>query len=104
VQFDIVARGHYWIKKNNKFGPNLIEESIKVMTKLIECGLDVNEQCICKRTALHFASELDDDVIVKFLLEKGANINLTDEFGQNALHFALQNSKINMENSKTLDR
>jgi ankyrin repeat protein/ABC-type transporter Mla MlaB component len=83
------------IKENKKYEQTLLGESIEVIKTLI-CGLDVNEQCICKRTALHFASELDDDVIVKFLLKKGANINLTDKHGQNALHFAFKNSKVNM--------
>jgi ankyrin repeat protein/energy-coupling factor transporter ATP-binding protein EcfA2 len=84
------------VKKNNKFEQTLLEESIKVLTTLIECGLDVDERCIRKTTSLHLASELDDDVIVKFLLEKEANINLIDRFGRNALHFALKNSKVNM--------
>jgi ankyrin repeat protein len=81
--------------KIDKFRQTLMEESIKVMTTLIEYGLDVNEQCICKRTALHFASALDDDVIVKLLLQRGANVNLIDYVGRNALHYALRNSKVN---------
>jgi ankyrin repeat protein len=90
------------IKKNYKFGPTLIEESIKVITNLIESGLGVDVQCGCKRTALHLASELNDDVILKFLLEQGANVNLTDRFGKNALHFALENAKVNVEIIKLL--
>jgi ankyrin repeat protein len=90
------------IKNNNKFEQSLVEENIKVITTLIECGLDVDGQCDCKRTALHWASELDDDVIVKVLLDLGANINLTDHVGRNALHFALENSKVNMRIVKLL--
>jgi ankyrin repeat protein len=84
------------VKKNNKNRQTLMKECIEVMTTLIECDLDVNAQCGRQTTALHLASELDDDVIVKFLLEKGANINSTDIFGRNALHFALKNSQVNM--------
>jgi ankyrin repeat protein len=84
------------IKKNNKYEQTLLGESIKVMTTLIKRGLDVNAQCDCKTTALHLASELNDDAIVKFLLKEKANINLTDYVGRNALHFALKNSKVNM--------
>jgi ankyrin repeat protein len=90
------------IKKNNKIAPSIMEERIQVITTLIECGLDVDGQCGDKRTALHYASELDDDLIVKFLLEQGANINLTDKNGQNALHIALQNSEVNMRIIKLL--
>jgi ankyrin repeat protein/energy-coupling factor transporter ATP-binding protein EcfA2 len=90
------------IKDDTKFEQILMEERKKVITTLIECGLEVNGRCGRGRTALHFASELDDDVIAKFLLKKGANINSTDEFGQNALHFALKNSKVNTELVKLL--
>ncbi|XP_068913168.1 uncharacterized protein [Tenebrio molitor] len=85
------------IKTNNKYEQTLLEETINVMTTLIGCGLDVNAQCGCKTTALHLASELDNDLIVKFLLKRGANINLTDRVGRNALHFALKNSKVNIK-------
>jgi ankyrin repeat protein len=84
------------IKKNNKSGQTLMEERKKVLRTLIEGGLDVDAQCGWKKTALHLASELDDDVIVKLLLDLGANINLTDDFGRNALHFAHKNPKVNM--------
>jgi ankyrin repeat protein len=84
------------IKTNNKYEKTLLEETVNVMTTLIECGLDVNAQCGCKTTALHLASELDDEAIVKFLLRRGANVNLTDHVGRNALHFALKNSEVNM--------
>jgi ankyrin repeat protein len=91
------------IKKNNELGHILMEESKEVITTLIKCGLDVDGQCRCKRTtALHIASELDNDVFVKLLLEQGANINLTDNVGRNALHFALENSKANTEIVKLL--
>jgi hypothetical protein len=90
------------IKKNNEIAPFIMEERIQVITTLIECGLDVDGQCDDKRTALHYASELDDDLIVKILLEQGANINLTDKNGQNALHIALQNSEVNMRIIKLL--
>jgi ankyrin repeat protein len=91
------------IKKNNELGHILMEKSKEVITTLIKCGLDVDGQCRCKRTtALHIASELDNDVFVKLLLEQGANINLTDNIGRNALHFALENSKANTEIIKLL--
>jgi ankyrin repeat protein len=80
------------IKVNKKFGQILMEERKKVITTLIECGLDVDEPSGFKKTALHLASELDGYAIVNFLLHLGANINLTDNVGYNALHYVLRNS------------
>jgi ankyrin repeat protein len=90
------------IEGNNKLQQMLMEERKKVITMLIEGGLDVNAQCNRKTTALHRASALNDDVIVKLLLDRGANINLTAIGRQNALHFALTNPKVNMELVKLL--
>jgi ankyrin repeat protein len=90
------------IKTNNNYEQTLLNENIKMMTTLIKLGLDVNAQCSCKKTALHLASELDDDAIVKFLLTQKANIDLTDAFGRNALHFALKNSEVKIEIVKAL--
>jgi ankyrin repeat protein len=80
------------IKVNKKFGQILTEERKKVIRTLIECGLDVDEQAGFEKTALHLASELDDYAIVNFLLHLGANINLTDNVGYNALHYVFRNS------------
>jgi ankyrin repeat protein len=92
------------IEENNKLRQMLMEERKKVITMLIEGGLDVDARCISETTALHLASQLNDDVTVKILLDRGANINLTDELGQNALHLALANFKVrvNMELVKLL--
>jgi ankyrin repeat protein len=78
----------------------IMVERKKVITTLIECGLDVDQQCNRKTTPLHFAA--NDDVIAKLLLDLGANINATDEDGQNVLHIAFQNSKVNTRTVKLL--
>ncbi|CAH1381365.1 unnamed protein product, partial [Tenebrio molitor] len=85
------------IKGNNH---TIMEERKKVITTLIECGLDVDQQSNKKRTPLHFAA--NDDVIAKLLLDLGANINATDKDAQNALHIAFQNSKVNTRTVKLL--
>jgi ankyrin repeat protein len=87
-------------KGHNKFRHILMEERKKVITTLIECGLDVDQQCNTKRTPLHFAA--NDDVIAKLLLDLGANINATNEHGENALHIALQRVKVNTKIVKLL--
>jgi ankyrin repeat protein len=85
------------IKGNNH---TIMEERKKVITTLIECGLDVDQQSNKKRTPLHFAA--NDDVIAKLLLDLRANINATDKDAQNALHIAFQNSKVNTRTVKLL--
>jgi ankyrin repeat protein len=85
------------IKVNMKFRDILMEERKKVITTLIECGLDVNRQWKYDRkmTPLHLTCELNDGVMVKLLLDQGANINVTDKHERNVLHYACQNSKLN---------
>jgi ankyrin repeat protein/anti-anti-sigma regulatory factor len=85
------------IKVNMKFRDILMEERKKVITTLIKCGLDVNRQWEydSKMTPLHLTCELNDGVMVKLLLDQGANINVTDKHKRNVLHYACQNSKVN---------
>ena len=44
------------------------------------------------RTVLHVASQRGNLSIVEFLLDNGADINLRDQKGRNAFHFALHKS------------
>jgi ankyrin repeat protein len=83
------------IEENKKFGQISMEERKKVITTLIECGLDVNQKCGRERTPLYLASELNHDVIAKLLLDRGANINLTDDTKSNVLHYLLRNPNPN---------
>jgi ankyrin repeat protein len=95
---------HVAVTVNMKFRHILMEERKKVITTLIECGLDVNRQCEygSKMTPLHLNCELNDDEMVNLLLDLGANINATDRSKSNALHYACQNSKVNMRLIKIL--
>ncbi|XP_068913163.1 ankyrin-3-like [Tenebrio molitor] len=88
------------IKVNMKFPHFLMEERKKVIRTLMECGLDVDQQCNRKRTPLHFAA--NDDVIAKILLDLGANINATDSSKSNVLHHGCRNSKVNTRIVKLL--
>jgi ankyrin repeat protein len=85
------------IKVNIKSRHILMEERKKVITTLIEYGLDVNQQWEydSKMTPLHLTCELNDDVMVKLLLDLGANINATDKHKRNVLHYVCGNSKVN---------
>jgi ankyrin repeat protein len=89
----------------NKANIKLMEERKEVITTLIECGFRINRQLdnYTKMTPLHLTCKLNDDVMVKLLLDLGANINATDKHGQNALHYACQNfQKLNMRLIKFL--
>jgi ankyrin repeat protein len=90
------------IRGNYKFLHTSMEERKKVITTLIEWGLDVDQQSYTKRTPLHFAVSDDVLVIAKLLLDLGANINATNEHGENALHIALQRVKVNTKIVKLL--
>ena len=46
---------------------------------------------IIKRNALHLASENGHKEIVRFVIEKGIDINHTEKDGRNALHLASEN-------------
>ena len=49
--------------------------------RLVAYGVDINEGDYDKRTALHLASAEGHTHVVNYLLQKGANANVTDRFG-----------------------
>ena len=66
-------------------------KAIKYIFDMTELGMSVNMQDENGITALMNAIETKKRNLFKFLINKKANINLTDSNGQNALHYACIN-------------
>ena len=60
-----------------------------VMQKLISAGADVNAKCVNGETPLMNAASVGNVQIIKLLLEKGANVQVFDSLGENALYHAV---------------
>jgi len=60
---------------------------VETVKKFIEYGIDVNEKSN-GMTPLMIAARYNQVEIIKLLLEKGANLKLTDEKGMSALKYA----------------
>ncbi|KGO91987.1 ankyrin repeat domain-containing protein [Flavobacterium subsaxonicum] len=60
---------------------------VETVKKFIEYGIDVNEKSN-GMTPLMIAARYNQVEIIKLLLEKGANLKLTDEKGLSALRYA----------------
>ncbi|MBN3318764.1 AKD1A protein, partial [Atractosteus spatula] len=59
----------------------------KVLQKIVETGVDVDEKNIEGLTALHFSAEGGHYECVKLLLESGCDINAQTNKNMNALHY-----------------
>ncbi|MGI9275138.1 MAG: ankyrin repeat domain-containing protein [Endozoicomonas sp.] len=64
---------------------------LKIITRLLDLGLDVNQQSDRGVSALQVAVDNNRVSIVKFLLEKGADCNVVDAHGFTPLLVAVQN-------------
>ena len=83
-----------------------------LVDKLVEKNEDINLKDKFGKTALMYASEIEDNINVKNLVDKKANINLQDRSGKTALMYAskiknnervvkyLKNKLVNIKNSK----
>lgn len=61
--------------------------------KIVFENEQITERLNQSRSALHLAAKKGNDVIVKLLLENGAQINAANEFGKTALHRAIEYGK-----------
>ena len=69
------------------------ENHLEIATRLLELGLDINEQqpvtsSSSKFCALHVAAQKGNEEMVKLLLAKGADKTLRDKHNQTALMLA----------------
>ena len=57
-------------------------DNLDIIKECLSKGCDINFQDYDKRTALHIAAEENKKEIVKFLIERGGDLNLKDRWGK----------------------
>jgi ankyrin repeat protein len=62
---------------------------LSTVIELLESGVDPCSQDNKQRTALHFASSQGNELVVKVLLDKGANPNSKDILGNTPMHLGI---------------
>jgi ankyrin repeat protein len=68
---------------------------MQTVLEMLEQGVDINVHAsFGGPTALIVAARFGHVAIVEVLLERGAEVNAEDDYGQTALYFAKKNSKI----------
>ena len=65
------------------------QHALEAAKLAVELGADVNAVAADGRTALHGAAYLGANEMIRFLVEKGANLEATDMYGQTPLTIAL---------------
>ena len=71
--------------------------SLEILSCLIENGASINACTNCKVTPLMMAVENCHKDVVSFLIEHEANVDLQDEDGDTALHFACNSDHASLE-------
>ncbi len=69
-------------KGGNQANEKDIEKSFHAVKTVIEMGIDIDAKNEEGQTAMHMAAFTGNDLIVKYLAEKGAEINITDNYGE----------------------
>lgn len=81
----------------NKLGCNVLHWSVKnnylISVKLLLKHKQTNINCLTilhdNISSLHIAIQEENIIMIKLLIEYGANINITDKYGRTPLHYAL---------------
>ncbi|XP_044581344.1 ankyrin-1-like [Cotesia glomerata] len=82
-----------WMGHNIPLLHGSILQQFDGMTQLLlQYGADINLTTSLGKTTLMQAVEVNNDRLVKFLIENGANVNERDVFGQPVLHFTIINA------------
>ncbi|MEB3177910.1 MAG: ankyrin repeat domain-containing protein, partial [Nostocaceae cyanobacterium] len=63
---------------------------------------DINATDIYGRTLLHWAAKSANESVIKFLLDRGAKVNIQDKQGKTPLHFAAVASPYSTEDALKL--
>lgn len=70
-------------------------DGLELAKQLVAAGADVHMPGRSGNTALMAAAERGNFMAVKFLLEKGANINAANDYGETVIMYAVRNAHIN---------
>ena len=65
--------------------------SMKIISKIVQKGANVNAVCNKGQNVLHIATEQDNDLVAMYLFTKGASATLADKDGNTALSLAKDN-------------
>ncbi len=82
----MIAAGQSW-RDEHSLGSE--EESIDILGRLLNAGIDVNAMNTAHETALHGAAARGADKVVAFLVAHGAALDATDAAGRTPLHSAM---------------
>ncbi|XP_063923595.1 uncharacterized protein LOC135137792 isoform X2 [Zophobas morio] len=88
-----------WHELAEKINPN--EAELELLGNM-DIAVDINKKCSKGLAALHVASQFGSLGIVKILLRKEADLYVTDEEGNTALHYASMSSEDNRDVMKLL--
>ena len=64
---------------------------------MLAAGVDVNQKNILGMNALLLVAGYGDDRMVKLVIEAGADVNATNDFGHSALHLAIVGKRSQMK-------
>ncbi|WP_026979025.1 ankyrin repeat domain-containing protein [Flavobacterium tegetincola] len=90
-------------KDGNSVLMNASRASVSVIQLFFDKVKDVNAVNANGLSALHFAVENGSSDVVAFLIQKGANVNLTDKKGNNLAYYWIQSYKSQSSNSDAKD-
>jgi ankyrin repeat protein len=69
-------------KGGNKANEKDIKRSFDAVKTVIEMGIDIDTKNEEGQTAMHMAAFTGNDLVVKYLADNGADINVTDNYGE----------------------
>lgn len=91
IQTSLNVSIHYRSERNSPLHEAVSADNIVNVKKLIDKGVDIDAKNFYGKTPLVLACQMGFLSIVKMLIETKAEINATDDFHKNCLHFAAHN-------------
>lgn len=73
---------------SEKFYDAIQEGDLETVKKIVQSGVNVNEEVILGFTPLNYATTCGDKVIAEYLISKGADVHGQDKEGDTPLHIA----------------